>query len=302
MGPARGHAPAMVALLVASILWSLSFGFIKTQLANLDSTWVAWVRLGLSLLAFLPWFRPRGLSLRASLAIALTGAIQYGAMYVTYLASFRFLAASEVVVFTVTTPVFVALLGDAFDRRVVWYHVAAAILSLLMAGWLVYRSPEGRSILLGFGLVQLSNLCFAIGQIAYRHVMRPLAHKRDHEVFALAFGGAVALVSLAVPMSPQWGALNLSWTQIAVLLYLGLIPSALAFFLWNAGARKVSTGVLAVMNNAKVPLGVVASLVLFERGAPLAQWARIALASLGMTAAIVASELLDRAALVRRHT
>jgi drug/metabolite transporter (DMT)-like permease len=51
--------------------------------------------------------------------------------------------------------------------------------------------------------------------------------------------------------------------QLLTLGYLGLVASGLGFYLWNAGARRTGTGTLAVMNNAKVPLGVAASLVLF---------------------------------------
>ena len=40
--------------------------------------------------------------------------------------------------------------------------------------------------------------------------------------------------------------------QAAVLLYLGC-ASGLGFFLWNHGALRVSTVVLAVMNDAKTP-------------------------------------------------
>jgi len=48
-----------------------------------------------------------------------------------------------------------------------------------------------------------------------------------------------------------------------VLLYLGVAVSGLSYFLWNAGARRVSSGVLAVMNNIKIPLGMLVSLTCF---------------------------------------
>ena len=56
---------------------------------------------------------PRKLSLRL-LAI---GALQYGVMYITYIASFRFLKAYEVALFTIFTPIYVTLFNDLFARR-----------------------------------------------------------------------------------------------------------------------------------------------------------------------------------------
>ena len=37
---------------------------------------------------------------------------------------------------------------------------------------------------------------------------------------------------------------------------------SVGFFLWNKGARQVNEGTLAVLNNLKMPLGILASLVL----------------------------------------
>ena len=43
---------------------------------------------------------------------------------------------------------------------------------------------------------------------------------------------------------------------LVTVLYLGLVPSGLAFNLWNLGATRVRAGILAVMNNLKIPLAV----------------------------------------------
>jgi len=54
-------------------------------------------------------------------------------------------------------------------------------------------------------------------------------------------------------------------------VYLGVLASGAAFFLWNLGAVRVSTGTLAVMNNAKLPLGVAVSLLVFGEKTDLAR-------------------------------
>jgi len=60
---------------------------------------------------------------------------------------------------------------------------------------------------------------------------------------------------------------------VMTLLYLGVIASGLGFFFWNVGALRVSAGELAVMNNAKIPLMVAASLLVFGEQADLARLA-----------------------------
>ena len=50
---------------------------------------------------------------------------------------------------------------------------------------------------------------------------------------------------------------------------LGVIASGVGFFLWNVGATRVSASTLAVMNNAKVPLGVTVALLFFGEHAHL---------------------------------
>ena len=55
--------------------------------------------------------------------------------------------------------------------------------------------------------------------------------------------------------------------QWAILVYLGIVASGICFFLWNRGARLVSAGQLAVMNNLKIPLAVAVSLFVFREPA-----------------------------------
>jgi drug/metabolite transporter (DMT)-like permease len=52
-------------------------------------------------------------------------------------------------------------------------------------------------------------------------------------------------------------------------VYLGVIASGLGFFLWNKGATKVDAGILAIMNNALVPAGLIVNLLIWNRDADL---------------------------------
>jgi drug/metabolite transporter (DMT)-like permease len=211
-------------------------------------------------------------------------------MYLAYLASFRYLKASEVALWTIFTPIYVVLLADAtagtFRRR----NLAAAALSVLAAWWV---SPAYAGVtLVGIALVQLSNICFAAGQVWYRRLVPLSADIRDRDIFAALYLGGTLLV--AIPVTASTGMADalaaLTVTQLVTIGYLGLIPSGLAFYLWNAGVRRSREGTAAVLNNAKVPLAIVVSWAVFESLPPADQFIRTLVAVALMSAAVWLSE------------
>ena len=261
----------MLYLIFVSLLWAFSPGLIKDRLAGLDSSFVTFVRLALALLIFLPFVRVRWLSLRTSSLLLFLGAVQFGAMYLAYNESFKHLASHEVALFTLTTPIFVTLLADALDRKLHPRSLAAAVLAVAGTVVVVFQGKELKPTLVGLGLVQLSNLAFAVGQVGYRKFREKNGAVQDREVFAVLYAGGAAL-ALAVLLT-RGVSLDLHTPQVLTLLYLGLIASGLGFFFWNIGALRVSAGELAVMNNAKIPLMVAASLLVFGEHADLSRLA-----------------------------
>ena len=122
-------------------------------------------------------------------------------------------------------------------------------------------------ILSGFLLVQISNLCFAFGQIYYRRVMAQEKNIKDSEVFGFLYLGAVVLTFISTLIFVPVSSISLNSKQIWTLLYLGAIASGVSFFLWNIGARKVNAGALAIFNDLKIPLAVAVSLLVFREQA-----------------------------------
>ena len=275
-------------LIGVSLIWALSFGLIKGRLVGLDSAFITAVRLGLALLVFLPFLRPRGLGLRRTLQLMALGGLQFGLMYLAYNESFRHLQAYEVALLTLTTPVMVTLLADVLQRR--WHprSLLAALVAVAGTAIVVFQDKALAPTLAGVLWVQLSNLAFAAGQVGYKrwHEIARAAEPalRDRDVFAWLYAGGAGLallVLLARGGSGVPGALSAS--QALTLLYLGVVASGIGFFLWNVGATRVSAGQLAVMNNAKIPLAVACSLLVFgERADPLRLLVSLALLGLAV--------------------
>ncbi len=99
------------------------------------------------------------------------GAIQLGGMYVFYYQSFLYLTVPEVLLFTVMTPIYITLLNDAFEGKFHSHFMISAVIATLGAIAIRYNGIDA-GFLLGFGLVQGANLCFATGQVCYKRLMK----------------------------------------------------------------------------------------------------------------------------------
>jgi drug/metabolite transporter (DMT)-like permease len=219
--------------------------------------------MGLALLAFAPWLVWKGPEPRARLQLAALGAVQFGLMYTAYTRAFAYLAAHEVALATILTPLYVTLLDDVLDRRLRPRFLGAAALSVTGTAVAIGVDRLGGAWT-GLALLQASNVCFAVGQVGYRRVLARSAAAGQGGAAAMAWayvgGAAVTAVAAAPHLSALPAIPGEAWLALA---WLGLVASALCFFLWNAGGRAVNGGVLAVMNDAKIPLGIAGSLVVF---------------------------------------
>jgi drug/metabolite transporter (DMT)-like permease len=268
----------MPLLLLVSLVWAFSFGLIKQHLTGIDSTFVAAARLGLALLVFLPFLRLRGIAVTTALALVAIGTVQFGLMYIAYIESFRYLRAYEAALFTITTPIMVAVFVDLLDRTLHRRALAAALLAVAGTAFVAVKSSDLEVTLTGLVLVQFSNAAFALGQVLYRRLRARHGALRDRDIFALLYAGAFAVSALA--MLAKGATASVTAPQFWTLFYLGVIASGLGFFLWNVGATRVGAGTLAVMNNAKIPLGVAVALLFFGEQANL-PWLIVSLVIMG---------------------
>jgi drug/metabolite transporter (DMT)-like permease len=254
----------MFYLLIVSIIWGFSFVIIKSTLVSLDSNFVSFVRMLLSFVFFIPFIRPAGIRLSDKLQLMLIGGVQFGLMYITYVASYRYIPAHVIALLTTTTPLFVTIISELYEKKFHRTFLFAALLAVV--GGAIIKLPEQplSANLYGIVLLQISNAAFAFGQIAYRRLMDSRGIAQDQKVFGFMYGGGILVTGIFSLAATDFHRLSVRPQQWIALLYLGIIASGLCFFLWNLGARKVNEGTLAVMNNLKIPVGVIASLVLLR--------------------------------------
>lgn len=259
----------MLYLLGVTLLWAFSFSLIGVYLAGqVDPYFAVLSRVALALLVFLPFLmRYRG-SLADALKLALLGAVQLGLMYIFYYQSFLLLTVPQVLVFTIFTPIYITLLYDALSGRFNARFLVAASLAVLAAAVMRDGIPAP-DYWLGFAVVQGANLCFAAGQVGYKKFMEPKSTQlAQHLQFGWFYVGALAV---ALPTWWLLGSANYPQqaSQWLIILWLGLVASGGGYFWWNKGASQVSSGTLAVMNNALIPAGLLVNLLIWNRDADL---------------------------------
>ncbi len=214
------------------------------------------VRLGLATLVFLPFLRQKFNA--HAIQLMLVGAVQYGLMYLFFFQAFRHLAAYEVALFTILTPFWVMLLAEPKRFRLGMIPVSLAIIGGAVVH---YSSDESIGFGSGFAFLQLSNICFAFGQVQYRR-LRHTCNQSDAHCFAWLFLGGL-LVTATTWFAHGGPIAPLTQDAWAAYAYLGIIASGLGFFLWNSGARRVLSSTLAAANNLKIPTAVAVSLLFF---------------------------------------
>ncbi len=282
----------MTSLIIVSFIWALSFGLTKTYISDpqnpLDATGVSAIRMALATLVFLPMLRPKKIKFAPATVLMLIGALQFGILYIFYMEGFLLLHAHEVALFTIFTPIYIALANAVTQRRLHLNIIAAVALSIPGAVIILWNPQETNAGLwTGFILIQLSNICFAVGQFAYKKYRPKITGVKDGELFGwLMLGGMLAAGAHSAfatdwknfaPMPAQWG----------ILLYLGLFSTGVGCYLWNRGVLQVKVGTFAVFNNLKVPLGVIFSLLFFgEKADPV----KLAAGLILLAAAVIIAE------------
>ena len=274
-GAARG---GLLLILLAAILWG-TVGVTTRAIFTLAETTalsVAFLRLALAVPVMVVTtaavlgrrgFRaaPRHLPLMCGTGVVLAayqlfyfGAIQRVGVAVATLVT---LCTAPVIVAVIA----VGLLGERLTRRLV---VAAG---LAITGTILLISPaEGATLDGGTGVGILLALGSALGYALITIVSRRLA-RQYHPLTPLTVGFSVGAVALLPALLVEGAAVSYPPITWGLVLYLGAVPTALAYFLFTIGMRTTVATVASLVTLIEPLTAAVLAWLLFdERLGPLA--------------------------------
>jgi drug/metabolite transporter (DMT)-like permease len=243
---------AILQALLVTFLWSTSWVLIKISLNDIPPLIFAGLRYSLAAIMLIPaMFKQRAafasLTRRDWWNLVLLGIVFYaltqGGQFVTmkYLDN---ITLSLLLNFSAVVVAFLGIVGlREYPSLLQWGGIA-----LFIGGVLLYFLPQGGLVgsTLGYVLAGITVLANAVGSLLGRGVNR---EKRIPPmiVTGISMGiGAFLMLGIGVAVEP-WPKLSL--TNILVILWLGAVNTAFAFYLWNLSLQHLSAMESSIINN-----------------------------------------------------
>lgn len=263
---------ALLALLTANIIWGTTFVATKPMLERIPPLTIATGRFAVALLVLLPMLWWRGSRPTLGRSTALLGFTGVFLVYACQNVGLGFTSATNGALIHGGIPVLTALiaapmLGERLTRR----NVLGIMVSITGVVVLVLLGNGGALTLslAGDALILLSALALAAYLVLGR---RAFPHGGALElVSGVACFGFVFLLPAAAIELAVTGAERPTGGDVAGLLYLGGLASALAFVLWAFGLRHFQAGQAAIFTNLSPLVGVVVAALLLHESVSVVQ-------------------------------
>jgi drug/metabolite transporter (DMT)-like permease len=268
VAPPRGTTPVLAAVVITVLAWASAFIGIRGVRDDLSPGALALGRLlvGTLVLGLLlsrgRWVRPTG---REWGLLAVCGVGWFGIYNLSLNAAEHHLDAGTTAMLVNVGPILIAVfaglfLGEGFPRWLV-VGIVVAFAGVVIIG-LATRS--GGADLTGVLLCLLAALTYSIGVVAQKRVLRRLP---PLQVTAAACAiGAVCLLPWAGPLVSDLGAA--SGASIAGMVYLGAVPTAIAFSTWAYALSRMDAGTLGITTYLVPPLVILMGWLLLDEVPP----------------------------------
>jgi len=252
----QSHPVAIIEGLLVAIIWASSFVFVKMALAYMGPFTIAGLRYFLGFLILLPFMVPRlralrDLPLRLWIRLIIIGIVAYTIANGAFYLSLRYLPAVTLSFVNSLGPLLVLFAG------VVWLQEIPARLQVIgvvisLVGGALFFSPGLRGgEPLGIAIAAIGMISF----VAFGILAREVARDRHIDALSrtaipLAVGG-VSLLLIAIPLE---GLPTLTLNGWAIVLWLALVNTSLAYVLYHHSLQELTALEMNVLLNL-CPLG-----------------------------------------------
>jgi drug/metabolite transporter (DMT)-like permease len=268
--PATGlGTTTLVAVAVTLIAWASAFVAIRAVGPELSPGALALGRLlvGTAVLGLLNlgrgWVRPTG---REWALLAVCGLGWFGLYNLALNAAEQHLDAGTTAMLVNIGPILIAvfagfLLGEGFPRWLL-VGIAVAFAGVVLIG-LATRSAE--TDLLGVVFCLVAALAYAVGVVAQKVVLRRLPARQV--TFTACAMGAIGCLPWAGALVHDAG--TASAGSLVGMVYLGVVPTALAFSTWAYALSRMDAGTLGVTTYLVPPLVIGMGWLLLDEVPPM---------------------------------
>src|SRR5690554_1770948 len=225
-----------------TFLWSTSWILIKLTIQNIPPLYFAGMRYFIAFLVLLVYVptkkQNKKLDKQAILWISIYGVVMIALTQGTLFVALKVLPTIMVSLALNATPIVVAVVGYfIFRERLVGLQKVGMM--LYVVGILVYFYPFQKLDNLWIGLlIALLAVSFnSLATLLGRYVNHKHYTTSSHLTMISMGVGSILMLLSAVVVEPSF---SLTWIDILVLLWLGVINTALAFTLWNNALEKLS--------------------------------------------------------------
>lgn len=223
--------------------------------------------LALSLLVIgRPWVRPVG---REWVSIALYGVLWFGAYNLLLNLAEQTLDAGTTAMVVNIGPLLIALGAAVFLREGLHRWLIIGLVVAFAGVVLIGIASGAAEAALSFGIVAAlgAAITYAAGVLFQKPLLRRLPSRQV--TFLGAAIGALACLPFGGHLADEIGAAQPA--EVAGMIYLGIVPTALAFSTWGYALARMPAGQLGVTTYVVPPLVVIAGAFFFaEFPAPLA--------------------------------
>jgi len=286
--PGTAHRQAVWVAVAVTVLWSSSWVLIKVGLdESLPPLTFAGLRYTLAFVVLLPFVLGRrearaelGRLDRRSIGTLLAlGVTFYSLTQGAIFLSLSYLDATLVSLLWNLTPVLVAVAGLLWlGERIRRLQAGGIALCLVGAGLYFLPSVLPRAAAAGLVFAAIGVAANASASVLGRKVNRD--RRMTASVVTLVSMGIGGIVLLLAGLLTQ-GLGQLSVPQLAILAWLALVNTALAFTLWNRTLRTLTAVESSILNGLMVPQIAVLAVIFLNESLTLGQWVGLLLVALG---------------------
>jgi len=263
----RTYLRALLEGLLVTFLWSTSYVLTKIGLRALPPlTFAAYryiIASGVLLAIALTRSRGRSITVKADLPkLFLLGVAGYSVAQGLQCVGLLHLPAVTVTFLLNFTPVMVLLFGMVFLQEFPSPFQVAGMALALIGAYLFFLVPLSGAELTGVTATLLSGLGWAAYMVLSRQILRKEEFKPLNMTALSMFFGAITLFVWALLAERPVEIFLQEW---AILLWLSLVNTALAFVLWNHALEQMKAFQLSVLQNTMlIQIGILAWIFLAE--------------------------------------